>query len=152
MQSSALEYLRCPECREHLSIHHTAKRNGDIRSGSMNCVKCDNQYPIILGRPALLPNMAVNTWQAPVDEVLGVPPGTPVNGLLSMNRLKEIGIDRAIDELSDRSTNTEVVESDLYAGHEHFISAAEKTGFSVISTEAFEGTRGTKRITVFRKT
>ncbi len=337
MQSSALEYLICPECREHLSINHTAKRNGDIRSGSMNCVKCDNKYPIILGRPALLPNMAVNTWQAPVDEVLGVLPGTPVNGLLSMNRLKDIGIDRAIDELSNRSTNTEVVESDsnavikellgkaryldsgewfkhkgrtlrllkfpaeggvnldifnefmnmvqrtepenlidllsgggygvthqafqnselrrvaaverdlkclwniqyrfkyigrssiseaiggdvrrlpiasesfdsamtlqglvelcgisgfleeayrilkqggyyvalysedpvtfdilpvsefrrfaiaadLYAGHEHFISAAEKTGFSVISTEAFEGTRGTKRITVFRKT
>ncbi len=110
MRSSALEYLRCPECRGHLSIHQLTKRNGDIRSGTMNCVKCDNRYPVILGRPVLLPNVSVNTWQAPVDEVLGVPPGTPVNGPLSMNRLKEIGIDRAIEQLSDRSTNTKAVE------------------------------------------
>jgi len=112
MRSSALEYLRCPKCRGHLSIHHTTMRNGDIRSGTMKCVKCDKQYPVILGRPALLPNAAVNTWQAPVDEVLGVPSGTPVNGLLSMNRLKEIGIDRAIEQFRNRSTNTKAVESD----------------------------------------
>lgn len=43
------------------------------------------------------------------------------------------------------------VAADLYAGHEQFISTAEKVGFRVISTEALEGTRGTKRITVFRK-
>ena len=41
--------------------------------------------------------------------------------------------------------------ADLYAGHEHFIGAAEKAGFSVISSKAFEGTKGRKRITVFRK-
>ena len=112
MQNSALEYLRCPECRGRLSIHRATKRNGDIRSASLNCAKCDNQYPVILGRPVLLPNKAVNTWQAPVDEVLGVPPGTPVNGLLSMNRLKEIGIERAIEQLRNRSKNSEVIESD----------------------------------------
>lgn len=112
MQSSSLEYLRCPECRGHLSIHHATKRNGDIRSGTMKCSKCDNRYPVILGRPALLPNSAVNTWQAPVDEVLGVLPGTPVNGLLSMNRLKEIGIDRAIEKLRNRSMKKELIESD----------------------------------------
>ncbi|MCD4776406.1 MAG: methyltransferase domain-containing protein, partial [Candidatus Aegiribacteria sp.] len=112
MRSSALEYLRCPECKGHLSIHHTTRRNSDIRSGTMKCARCDNQYPIILGRPALLSNTAVNTWQAPVDEALGVPPGIPVNGLLSMNRLKKIGIDRSIEQLLNRSTNTKAVESD----------------------------------------
>ncbi|MCK4506509.1 MAG: methyltransferase domain-containing protein [Candidatus Aegiribacteria sp.] len=112
MQSSALEYLRCPECMDHLSIHHAVKRNGDIRSGTMKCAKCDNQYPVILGRPSLLPIAAVNTWQAPLDEALGVAPGTPVNGLLSLNRLKEIGIDRAIDQLRNRSMNKELIESD----------------------------------------
>ena len=112
MQSSALEYLRCPECRGHLSIHHATKRNGDIRSGTMKCAKCDNQYPVILGRPVLLPNAAVNTWQAPVDEALGVVPGTPVNGLLSLNRLKEIGIGRAIERLGNRCIKSDMIESD----------------------------------------
>ena len=41
--------------------------------------------------------------------------------------------------------------ADLYAGHEQFISAAEKAGFRIISTEALEGTKSMKRITVFRK-
>ncbi|MCK4504808.1 MAG: methyltransferase domain-containing protein [Candidatus Aegiribacteria sp.] len=112
MQSSALEYLRCPKCRGHLSINLTTKRNGDIRSGTMECTECSSQYPVIMGRPALLPNTAVNTWQAPVDEALGVVPGTPVNGLLSLNRLKEIGIDRAIEQLRNRNMNTELIESD----------------------------------------
>ncbi|MCK4671042.1 MAG: methyltransferase domain-containing protein, partial [Candidatus Aegiribacteria sp.] len=43
------------------------------------------------------------------------------------------------------------LEANLYTGHEHFISAAEKVGFRMISTKALEGTRGMKRITVFRK-
>ncbi len=112
MQSSALEYIRCPECRGHLSIHLAAKRNGDIRSGTMKCTECSNQYPVIMGRPVLLPNAAVNTWQAPVDEALGVMPGTPVNGLLSLNRLKEIGIDRAIEQSGSRCIKSEMIESD----------------------------------------
>ncbi len=124
MQSSALEYLRCPECRGHLSIYHTTKRNGDIRSGKMKCAKCDNQYPIILGRPALLPNTAVNTWQAPVDEVLGMLPGTPVNGLLSLNRLKETGVEGAIEQLRNRSMNTETIESDPNAVTKELLSKA----------------------------
>jgi ubiquinone/menaquinone biosynthesis C-methylase UbiE len=78
----------------------------------MECTECSNQYPVIMGRPALLPNTAVNTWQAPVDEALGVVPGTPVNGLLSLNRLEEIGIDRAIEQLRNRNMNTELIESD----------------------------------------
>ena len=112
MQISALEYLRCPECREHLSIYHSVKRKGDIRSATMECTGCSHKYPVIMGRPALLPDGSVNIWQAPLDEALGVPSGTQVNGALSMNRLKEIGIERAIENLRNRSTNSELIESD----------------------------------------
>ncbi len=54
MRSLALEYLRCPECHKHLLIHHTNRRNSDIRSGRIECSECSYQYPVIIGRPVLL--------------------------------------------------------------------------------------------------
>lgn len=112
MRNSTLEYLRCPECLGQLIIHQAIKRNGDIRSGMMECAECGNQYPIIIGRPVLLPSGQVNCWQAPIDEALGVQPGTPVNGLLSLNRLKETEIDEAIEKFRSRSVNSNLTGSD----------------------------------------
>ena len=109
---STLEYLRCPECLGQLTIHQTVKRNGDIKSGIMECAGCSNQYPVIIGRPVLLPSGQVNCWQAPIDEALGVQPGTPVNGLLSLNKLNNMGVDEAIEKFRKRSVNSNLTESD----------------------------------------
>ena len=145
MRSLALEYLRCPECQEHLVIHYAIERNGDIRSGTMECTGCSNQYPVIMGRPALLPNAAVNTWQAPLDEALGVPPGTPVDGPFSLKRLKEIGIDEAIERLRNRSMKKEVIESDPNAITKELLCRARYR----VSGEWFKHKGRTKRLLKF---
>ena len=145
MRSSALEYLRCPECHNHLVIHRSIKRISDIRSGKMECTECSNQYPVIIGRPALLPNSAINTWQAPIDEVLGVPPGTPVNGPFSLNRLKEIGIDRAIENLRIGSKNSELIESDPNSVTEKLLGRARYR----LSGEWFKHCGRSERLLVF---
>ena len=41
----------------------------------------------------------IHTWKAPIDEALGIPDFTPVEGPLSMGRLALIGVDKAIAEL-----------------------------------------------------
>ncbi|MCD4701862.1 MAG: methyltransferase domain-containing protein, partial [Candidatus Aegiribacteria sp.] len=145
MQSSALDYLRCPECQEHLVINNTITRNGDIRSGTMECTGCSNQYPVIMGRPALLPDAAVNIWQAPLDEALGVLPGTPVNGPFSLNRLKELGIDRAIENLRNRSTNSESIKSDPNAVTKELLGKARYR----VSGEWFKHCGRSERLLVF---
>ena len=145
MRSSALEYLRCPECHNHLVIHRSIKRNSDIRSGKMECTECSNEYPVIAGRPALLPNTAINIWQAPIDEALGVPPGTPVNGPFSLNRLKEIGIDRAIENLRNQRMNSELTQSDPNAVTEKLLGRAKYR----ISGEWFKHCGRSERLLVF---
>jgi uncharacterized protein YbaR (Trm112 family) len=55
MKKDTLDILCCPTCKGDLRVEIKKEENGEIITGSLNCKKCKNTYPIDDGIPNLLP-------------------------------------------------------------------------------------------------
>ena len=55
MKESIMEIIVCPVCKGSLELTVTDRKDADIVSGSLLCVKCNHSYPIQEGIPNLLP-------------------------------------------------------------------------------------------------
>jgi SAM-dependent methyltransferase/uncharacterized protein YbaR (Trm112 family) len=51
MKSEALPYLCCPECRGDLSLVDDTVHDGEVTKGSLRCIACGSQWPIVDGVP-----------------------------------------------------------------------------------------------------
>lgn len=55
MKEDLVDILCCPVCKEELKLCVEQKKDDEIISGSLTCVKCQNKYSISDGIPDLLP-------------------------------------------------------------------------------------------------
>jgi uncharacterized protein YbaR (Trm112 family) len=55
MRPDLLEILRCPMCRQELTLSVEAKDGDEILRGNLACPRCRIDYPISDGIPNLLP-------------------------------------------------------------------------------------------------
>lgn len=110
MKERVMEILCCPLCRSTLELSNTRRWKGDIRSGRMVCTDCSQTYPVAVGRPVLLTAGMVDSWRAPIDEVLGIEsaPCPP----LSIPRLVEMGLEAALRRADDIDSIDEDLKAD----------------------------------------
>ena len=55
MKRSLMEIIVCPVCKGELKLTVTAEEGEEIITGSLNCGKCNVDYPIEESIPNLLP-------------------------------------------------------------------------------------------------
>ena len=55
MKEDLVEILCCPVCKEDLKLQVDERKDDEILSGTLTCVKCAQKYPICEGIPDLLP-------------------------------------------------------------------------------------------------
>ena len=55
MEKELMDIIVCPECKESLKLTVNEEKDGEIISGTLFCLKCDERYPIIDSIPNLLP-------------------------------------------------------------------------------------------------
>ncbi len=55
MKEDLVEILCCPVCKEELKLKVIERKDDEILSGTLTCVKCASKYPISEGIPDLLP-------------------------------------------------------------------------------------------------
>lgn len=55
MKEDLVEILCCPVCKEELKLCVDEKKDDEIISGTLTCVKCLEKYSISDGIPDLLP-------------------------------------------------------------------------------------------------
>ncbi|MDM7993079.1 MAG: methyltransferase domain-containing protein [Candidatus Fermentibacter sp.] len=99
MNLPALEMLCCPACHATFDLERRSSSGIILRSADLTCTGCRCDFRIFHGRPLLVRHDGIHEWKAPIDEVLGIPDLTPVEGPLSMGRLARMGVDSAIDLL-----------------------------------------------------
>ena len=57
MKFSLLEILACPNCNSNLECHtEDSDSQGDVFTGQLKCLKCENTFPVIRGIPRFVPN------------------------------------------------------------------------------------------------
>ncbi|MFQ6043561.1 MAG: Trm112 family protein, partial [Candidatus Poribacteria bacterium] len=71
MNPKIANILACPVCLHPLSLERVRHRLGQITSGNMVCENCSLEFPIVLGRPLLLPPGAPQIWMNAIDEAAG---------------------------------------------------------------------------------
>ena len=54
MRTRLLDFIACPQCEKNLSLTVLKEEGEQILEGSLRCVGCANEYPIIDGVPRLL--------------------------------------------------------------------------------------------------
>ena len=55
MKRSILDILACPVCKGKLELKVAEESDGEIENGTLYCINCKHDYPIIDGIPNLLP-------------------------------------------------------------------------------------------------
>ena len=55
MKQDLMDILVCPICKGTLALKVESKDGEDILEGSLDCVQCNDKYPINNGIPNLLP-------------------------------------------------------------------------------------------------
>ena len=55
MKKELMEILACPVCKGDLELRVTTEADDDVVEGSLDCVQCDETYPIEDSIPNLLP-------------------------------------------------------------------------------------------------
>lgn len=55
MKKELIEILACPLCKGELQLDIEEENDKEIVTGSLNCAKCDQRYPIVDSIPNLLP-------------------------------------------------------------------------------------------------
>jgi len=95
VRESFLELAACPMCGGTLDPRQTVRRRGEIVSSTLACKNGPHRYPVMKGRPLLLPKGAPQRWVSPVDEAMGLAelPTTPP---FSFPRLREMGLEAAL--------------------------------------------------------
>jgi len=56
MKNSLLEIIRCPRCRNSLSLSAQKESNGAVLVGTLTCAPCAADYPIRDGVPRMIPS------------------------------------------------------------------------------------------------
>jgi SAM-dependent methyltransferase len=82
-------------CGGRLKLSAGRVRSGRVLSGTLDCRDGPHRYPVVLGRPILVPAGVRDRWLSPVDEAMGLlDADTAVP--LSLPRVREIGPERAV--------------------------------------------------------
>ena len=55
MKPKLMDILACPVCKGPLKLNIIDEKDGEVITGSLNCAKCNYDYPIADGIPNLLP-------------------------------------------------------------------------------------------------
>jgi uncharacterized protein YbaR (Trm112 family) len=55
MKPKLMDILACPVCKGPLKLDIVEEKDGEVITGSLNCGKCNYNYPITDGIPNLLP-------------------------------------------------------------------------------------------------
>ncbi len=55
MKKELMDILACPICKGDLKLTITEEENDEIKTGSLSCAKCSEDYPIEDSIPNLLP-------------------------------------------------------------------------------------------------
>ena len=95
MQPDLMALLACPVCRGALSADRAHRRRGELRGGHLACRPCRIDYPILLGRPLLVPPDARQTWSMALDEAVGWE-GAPRNLEKGLAWLASVGVEAAL--------------------------------------------------------
>jgi len=110
LRKAVLQYLDCPGCRSELVVKEKGRYRGDIRSGTLVCENCRQEYPVAAGRPVLLRKNVLNEWTSPVSEAMGIEEYRTIDQ--SIKELFSFGEKRAIELVHERDqVNAEVFES-----------------------------------------
>ena len=56
MKKDILDVLACPECKNGLLLHIEEEDEVEVITGTLECSKCDQQYPIENTIPNLIPS------------------------------------------------------------------------------------------------
>ncbi|RLJ09146.1 MAG: hypothetical protein DRP13_01060 [Candidatus Aenigmatarchaeota archaeon] len=46
MKKELMKILACPKCKSNLKVDNISEKNGEIKTGTLKCVKCNSYYPI----------------------------------------------------------------------------------------------------------
>ncbi len=95
MNPNIVNILACPVCRRSLQLGKVRYRLGQITSGSILCEDCSLEFPIVLGRPLLLPPGVPQKWMPAFDEAVGWE-GKSRNEKKALAWLADVGVDEAI--------------------------------------------------------
>lgn len=95
MRESFLKLAACPMCGGTLNPRQTVRRHGEIVSSTLACKDGPHKYPVVKGRPLLLPKGAPQRWVSPVDEAMGLAE-LPTVPPFSFPRLREMGLEAAL--------------------------------------------------------
>ena len=71
MKYDMVEDIACPACRGGLNLRGRNAGGPEVRAGTLQCRACRRSYPVVLGRPILLPPGAMSTWIPAIREALG---------------------------------------------------------------------------------
>lgn len=95
MNPKIINLLACPVCHRSLQLGQVRRRLGQITSGDIVCENCSLEFPIVLGRPFLLPHGTSQKWMMAIDEAVGWE-GKPRNLEKILAWLADIGVEEAI--------------------------------------------------------
>ena len=95
MDERTAQVLACPTCHGEFQRHRIRRQDGQIASGRLVCEGCEVEFPIVQGRPLLVPPGAPQQWMTPMDEVLGWE-GPPRNEERIFEWIAQNGVDEAI--------------------------------------------------------
>lgn len=58
MKEVLLQYLACPDCRDHLDLRASDRDGAEIMQGSLRCRSCDSSFDIVRGVPRFASNLS----------------------------------------------------------------------------------------------
>lgn len=96
MREDCLPIFCCPLCHSDFELYIKYRAKQDIHSGTLKCVKCSAVFHIFRGRPVFLRDCDFITWVSPIDEALNPNKFKKPLGALSLQRLNEIGVEKAV--------------------------------------------------------
>jgi len=101
--------VACPHCHSALRLNIGFHRRDEIWDGEFVCRKCKVVYPLFLERAILLREDDIHSWTAPIQELLGI--DEPVESPLFLGKLKEIGIEKALEMAKDSEKKLSIEEA-----------------------------------------
>jgi ubiquinone/menaquinone biosynthesis C-methylase UbiE/uncharacterized protein YbaR (Trm112 family) len=103
MKQETLDFICCPICKGKLSLSTRKRSVAEIQSGGMQCDSCSEEFPIVFDRPVLMVNNTIHNWLSPIDEALNPSEIRRPEGPLSILRLRQLGVEKAIGIASSQT-------------------------------------------------
>jgi SAM-dependent methyltransferase len=97
-------------CGGTLDPRQTVRRHGEIVSSTLACREGPHRYPVVEGRPLLLPKGAPRRWVSPVDEAMGLAE-LPTVAPFSFPRLRQMGLEAALKAIRDNEAGRRRTDS-----------------------------------------